>query len=98
MTPSPPLRHPLKPALEAASAILPRNNARVIDGFLAEDDIIREGYLGMLTAPPEQTPKPLEIVFATPALAPLPQQVSATVSAVTILGRHRQLQSYAPNL
>jgi predicted deacylase len=91
--------HLLKPALIDASAILPRNDAQVIDGFLADQGIIREGYAGMLTAPPEQTPKPLEIVFETPALAPMPQQVAATVRAVrTILDRYRSLQAYAPNL
>lgn len=91
--------HLLKPALQAAAAFLPRNDAHVIDGFLAQQGVIREGYLGMLTAPPEQTPKPLEIVFETPALAPLPQQVAATVSAVkSILARYRELQAYAPNL
>lgn len=91
--------HLLKPALAEASHILPRNDSHVIDGFLADHGIIREGYPGMLTAPPEQTPKPLEIVFETPALAPMTQQVAATVSAVkTILDRYRSLQAYAPNL
>ena len=91
--------HLLEPALQRASAILPRNDSHVIDGFLADRGIIREGYLGMLTSPPEQSPKPLEIVFETPALAPMPHQVAATVSAVkTILARYRNLQSYAPNL
>ncbi len=91
--------HLLQPALHAASAILPRNDSHMIDGFLADKGIIREGYLGMLASPPEQSPKPLEIVFETPALAPMAQQVAATVSAVkTILVRYRRLQSYAPNL
>lgn len=91
--------HLLQPALEEASEILPRNEAQVIDGFLAERGIIREGYLGMLTAPAEQHPKPLEIVFETPALAPLPHQVAATVRGVkTILERYRDLQAFAPNL
>lgn len=91
--------HLLKPALRAASKILPRNDSQVIDGFLADKGIIREGYLGMLTAPPGQSSSALEIVFETPSLAPMPLQVSATVVAVkTILARYRQLQSYAPNL
>ena len=91
--------HLLKPALQEASKILPRNDSQVIDGFLAEKGIIREGYLGMLTAPPGQASKSLEIVFETPSLAPMPMQVAATVVAVkTILARYRQLQSYAPNL
>ncbi len=91
--------HLLRPALQDASSILPRNDANVIDGFLADGGIIREGYPGMLTAPPDQFPQPLEIVFETPALAPLNQQVAASVSAVkSILQRYRELQAYAPNL
>lgn len=91
--------HLLKPALQAASEILPRNDAHVIDGFLADKGIIREGYLGMLTAPPGQAASALQIVFEPPSLAPMPLQVAATLAAVkTILARYRQLQSYAPNL
>jgi hypothetical protein len=41
----------------------------------------------------------LEIVFETPALAPLAQQVEATVAAVKrMLSEYRQLQAYAANL
>ncbi len=91
--------HLLEPALRAASAHLPRNDLHIIDGFLAAQGIIKEGYLGVLSAPPEQRTKPLEIVFETPALAPMHQQVSATVAAVkTILAEYRQLQAYAANL
>lgn len=91
--------HLLEPALEAASEHLPRNDLPVIDGFLAARGIIKEGYLGILSGPPEQNPRPLEIVFETPALAPMPQQVSATVAAVKkILAEYRQLQAYAANL
>ncbi len=91
--------HLLEPALEAARAHLPRNPLPVIDGFLACKGIIKEGYLGILSAPPEQHPRPLEIVFETPAYAPMHQQVSATVAAVkSILAEYRQLQAYAANL
>lgn len=91
--------HLLEPALEAASPHLPRNELPVIDGFLAARGIIKEGYHGILSAPPEQTPRPLEIVFETPALAPMPAQVHATVAAVkSILAEYRQLQAYAANL
>lgn len=91
--------HLLEPALAAASRHLPRNELPVIDGFLAARGIIKESYLGILSAPPEQTPRPLEIVFETPALAPLPLQVNATVAAVkTILAEYRELQAYAANL
>lgn len=91
--------HLLEPALESASQSLPRNGLPVIDGFLASRGIIKEGYHGILSAPPEQHPKPLEIVFETPALAPMNAQVLATVAAVkTILAEYRQLQAYAANL
>jgi len=91
--------HLLEPALQAASEFLPRNERHVIDGFLASHGIIKEGYLGILSAPPEQRPRALEIVFETPALAPMPQQVAATVAAVKrILAAYRELQAFAANL
>lgn len=91
--------HLLEPALQAAADFLPRNELLIIDGFLATRGIIKEGYLGILSAPPEQHPRPLEIVFETPALAPMGQQVQATVAAVKrILAEYRELQAYAANL
>jgi predicted deacylase len=91
--------HLLEPALAAAEKHLPRNQAPVIDSFPAACGIIKEGYLGILSAPPEQSPKPLEIVFETPSLAPMDRQVRATVAAVkSILAEYRQLQAYAADL
>lgn len=91
--------HLLEPALESAAEFLPRNGAPIIDGFNAVRGIIKEGYLGILRAPPEQRPRALEIVFETPALAPLDAQVLATVAAVKrILAEYRELQAYAANL
>jgi len=55
--------------------------------------------LGILSAPPEQRPHALEIVFETPALAPMDAQVKANVAAVKrILAEYRELQAYAANL
>lgn len=89
----------LEPALAAAATVLPRNHSSVIDGFSASNGIIAEGYTGILSAPPEQRPQALEIVFETPALAPLDIQVRATVLAVkTMLAEFQQLQAYAANL
>jgi predicted deacylase len=89
----------LMPALARAIEFLPGNFHDTIDGFQAEQGIIRECYEGILGAPPEQRPYPLEIVFETPALAPLPQQVTATVEAVkTILAEYRLLQAYAADI
>ena len=91
--------HLLEPALAAASRLLPRNEAPVIDGFPASCGIIREGYPGILSAPPEQRPRALEIVFETPGHAPLDLRVEAAVVAVqTILTEYRQLLSYGANL
>ncbi len=91
--------HVLAPALVACEALLPLNHGPVIDGFAAERGIIKDGYEGVLCAPPEQRPRPFEVVFETPALAPLQRQVEATVVAVkTILAEYRQLQAYAANL
>jgi protein MpaA len=89
----------LKPALVRAAEFLPFNYNGIIDGFEADNGIIRECYEGILSAPPEQHPRPLEIVFETPALAPLPQQVTATIEAVkTILAEYRTLQAFAADL
>jgi protein MpaA len=91
--------HVLEPALVAAEKILPRNRAAIIDGFPAHDGIIKEGYTGILAAPPDQRPQPLQIVFETPALAPLDAQVRATVLAVqTIVREYRSLFAYGQNL
>jgi murein peptide amidase A len=91
--------HVLEPALREAGQLLPCNESSVIDGFHAEHGIIKEGYQGVLSAPPEQNPKPLDIVFETPGLAPMPAQIQATVIAVqTILAEYLVLHSYAPNL
>ena len=91
--------HVLAPALAACEPLLPRNHEAKIDGFPAERGIIKEGYDGVLCAPPEQRPRPFEVVFETPALADLAAQVKATVIAVqTILAEYRQLQAYAANL
>lgn len=91
--------HVLEPALHEAEKFLPRNKSSMIDGFRAEHGIIKEGYEGVLTAPPMQEPKPLEIVFETPGRASMAAQVQATVvAAKTILSEYLLLHSYAPNL
>lgn len=72
----------LEPALAAASAVLPRNVAAITDGFLAENGIIGEGCRGIPSAPPEQGPKALEVVFETPTHAPQPRRAVAGILAV----------------
>jgi hypothetical protein len=89
----------LKPALEAAGKILPRNVNAQIDGFAAKDGIIYEGYEGVLAAPAELEPPPFEIILETPAHAPIEKQVEALVVAMqTIFGEYRQLIAFAANL
>ena len=91
--------HLLEPALAAASSILPRNEAAVIDGFPASRGIIREGYGGILSAPPDQRPRALEIVFETPGHAPLDLRIDAAVIAVrTILAAYRALLAHGANI
>jgi murein peptide amidase A len=75
-------RHLLEPSLRAASAILPRDVRPEIDTHPAEHSIITGGYRGILGAPPDQHPKPFEIVFETPHLAPLGLQVDAHLAAL----------------
>jgi len=92
-------KYVLEPALEAASRHLPRNFDKSIDNFEANNGIIEQGYEGILTAPPEQKPKPFEIVFETPHHAPLGAQVEAHVVAIeTILDRFKILISQGQDI
>lgn len=89
----------LRPALAAAELLLPLNHDDMIDGFVARDGIIREGYQGILSAPPEVRPRPFEIVFETPQAAPQHLQEKALVVALeAILAEYRKFIAYAPNL
>lgn len=89
----------LQPALNAAAAILPRNLDEVIDGFEARNGIIRQGYPGVLGAPPNVRPRPFEIILETPQAAPQYQQEAAFVVALqSILTEYRQFLAYAANL
>ncbi len=86
-------RELLAPALAAASRHLAVNREPVIDGFRAQDGIIVEGYEGILSAGHIE-PRPFEIVFETPAGAPVELQIEATVAALAvILRRYRSMLS-----
>jgi hypothetical protein len=92
-------RNLLEPGLRAAETFLPRNRTALIDGWAAQDGIIDEGYIGVLSAPPAQQPKPFEIIFETPQLADLDLQVSAmTAALLAILDANRALQAHAANI
>jgi hypothetical protein len=89
----------LVPALRASERVLPRNNRGVIDGFRATDGIICDCFHGVLAPPPEQKPRPFEIIFETPASALLEQQAAAAAVALeTILEVYRGFIAYAADL
>ena len=89
----------LIPALRASERVLPRNHGSVIDGFAAWAGVIGDCFKGVLAPPPEQHPRPFEIIFETPARALLEQQVAAAAIALeTILLEYRGFIAYAADL
>ena len=89
----------IEPALAAAERILPRDERPVIDGFNARNGIIREGYAGILAAPPKVRPRPFEIILETPATPPEYLKELAFVAALqSILLEYNKFIAYAPNL
>ena len=92
-------RYLLGPALAAATEFLPMNQNGTIDGFRARDGIIREGYEGVLHAPPGIKPRPFEVTLETPHHAPqFWQEASLAVALCKILDEYRQFIAYAQNL
>jgi murein peptide amidase A len=92
-------RNLIEPALQAAEHFLPRNANDTIDGFRARNGIIRDGYQGVLRAPPSVRPRPFEITLETPQAPPSYLKEAAFVAALRIiLARYRELIAYAPNL
>jgi hypothetical protein len=91
-------RHVLEPALVEPDTSSPQLR-KSIDNFEANNGIIEQGYEGILSAPPDQKPRPFEIVFETPYRAPLDKQIEAHIVAVqTILDRFKVLISEAQNI
>lgn len=89
----------IEPALTAAEEFLPRNREAVIDGFAASNGVIRAGYNGVLSAPPEARPRPFEIILETPKAAAQALKEAAFVAGLqSILTNYRALIAYAPNL
>lgn len=89
----------LRPALQACQRILPYDTRAIIDGFTATEGILRDCYPGVLSAPPDQHPRPFDIIFETPALAPQSLQVSSAVMALeSILDEYRGFIALAQNL
>jgi hypothetical protein len=89
----------LGPALRASQHLLPINGGKVIDGFPADKGIVADCYRGILAPPPEQHPRPFEIIFETPATAPVPQQAEAISCALhAILTEYRGFIAHGANL
>lgn len=89
----------LEPALAAAQAALPINEAPLIDGFHAVNGIVRTCYDGVLSAPPGTRPEPFEVILESPQLSPLHLQRHALTLGVTeIIREYRRLISFAANL
>jgi hypothetical protein len=89
----------LKPALIAAGDVLPRDQRASIDGFHAHEGIISDCFQGILAPPPEQQPRPFNLIFETPAKVPLDIQAAAHVAALdAILATYRAYISYANDL
>ncbi|HYP16205.1 MAG TPA: succinylglutamate desuccinylase/aspartoacylase family protein [Opitutus sp.] len=87
------------PALAAARRFLPIDARAVIDGFPARAGLICDCFAGVLSAPPEQRPKPFDLIFETPAMAPFDLQVSATVAALeAIIATYPGFIAYAQDL
>lgn len=89
----------LAPALNAASEFLPLDRRAMIDGFAACDGLIRDCFQCVLSAPPEQRPKPFDLIFETPGHAPFSLQVAATVAALeAIIATYPGFIAYAQDL
>lgn len=92
-------RHLMEPALAAAEAALPRNKRDLIDGFHAVEGIIPSGYGGILSAPPDSSPEPFEIVIETPQHAPMDLQRLAFVLALrSILAKYIEFITFAADI
>ena len=80
----------LHDALQTAHHALPRCRSTLIDGFPANNAIVHECYAGVLSAPPEQQPRPWEIILETPQREPeLLQRQAFVLAAAMILARYR---------
>lgn len=92
-------RYLLEPALQAASAHIPRNTSGVIDGWRADGAIIEEGFAGVLSAPPQRQMRPFEIVFETPEAAPEFRQIAAHRAALlAIFDASIEIRSHAADI
>lgn len=89
----------LIPALEAAEKVLPRDRRAMIDGFPARDGVLSQCFKGVLAPPAEWERHPFDLIFETPAHAPLCAQVDATCAALdAILESYVRFMAYAQDI
>jgi predicted deacylase len=89
----------LRPALRAAERVLPRDRRSTIDGFSAREGVINHCFQGILSGPPDQRPRPFNLIFETPAHALLHDQVAAHAAALNaILAAYRGFIAYGQDL
>ncbi|HTQ31379.1 MAG TPA: succinylglutamate desuccinylase/aspartoacylase family protein [Opitutaceae bacterium] len=89
----------LAPALRAAERLLPRDCRTLIDGFAARDGILDDCFEGVLAPSPEQKPRPFEIIFETPAPAPVERQAEAAHAALlAILAEYRAFIAWGQDI
>jgi hypothetical protein len=89
----------LVPALRASQHVLPVNPRPLIDGFPAEEGIVQDCFQGILAPPPDQLPRPFEIIFETPAAAPMTRQIEAISCALrSVLAEYRGFIAQGANL
>jgi Predicted deacylase len=92
-------QHLIEPALQAAERFLPRDERARIDGFAAQNGVIRDCYDGVLSAPPKVHPKPFELILETAKHPPAYLKQCAFVLALkSILTEYRQFIAYASNI
>lgn len=89
----------LAPALRAAEKEQQRDSREVIDGFRAVNGIIHDCYDGILSAPPDQVPKPFEIILESPVHTSLTAQRNAfTLALKAILSEYRKFIAFGAEI
>jgi hypothetical protein len=89
----------LRPALRASERHLPLDRRPLIDGFAADAGVIHFCFPGVLAAPADQAPAPFDIIFETPARAPLDLQAAAMVDGVSaVLSEYRRFIAFGADL
>ena len=92
-------RHLIAPALRAADQFLPLDKRAQIDGFPAQDSVLRESYSGVLRARPGIRLRPFEITLEAPKHRPAYLIEWSFVAALeSILSHYREFIAYARNV